>query len=174
MLGMILAQCYMTLWAARPVSVDRAGAGCPVTHTGCQIIQLKVQQGEASPCWSQAPICFPLKLFSVLYLLSSSPSLHLGVFPAAHHWQLSQHWQQQKFNQTSPQTGQIHRASFVPSVATREIHSSNKQEVQFLNVGVLQHSFRHQKKFSHLYSCRWKGYRSKSKIYIAHSAITLG
>lgn len=61
-------------WADRPVSVERAGASCPVTLTRCQTIQLKAQQGEASPCWSQAAICFPLKLFSIIHLLSRSPS----------------------------------------------------------------------------------------------------
>lgn len=83
MIGTILTQCYMTPWADRAVSVERARAGCPVTqgalwhslwHTRCQTIQLEAQQGEASPCWSQAALCFRLKLFSIIHLLSSSPS----------------------------------------------------------------------------------------------------
>lgn len=181
MIGRILAP-----WADGAVSMEHAGAGCPVTqsalwhslwHTGCQTIQLEAQQGEASPCWSQAAVCFPLKLFSIIHLLSSSPSNPVFTRVYSH---LPVTGNPPSTDSSRSSTRRVLRlarsteALLCLLLQQEKFTQAINQEVQFLNVGVLQHSSKHQKKFGHLYSCRWKGYRSKSKIYIAHSAITLG
>lgn len=128
MIGTILAQCYITPWAGRAVSVERAEAGCPVTPQGARPYSWRHSRVRHPQAGTRLQFAFPgaFQHYTPTPQQSEQSCPQPGVIPPARHWQHSQHWQQQKFNQTSPQTGQIHRASFVPSVATREIHSSNK------------------------------------------------
>lgn len=174
---MILTQCYMTPWAERAVSLERAGACCPVTHVRCQTIQLKAQQGEASPCWSQAAVCFPLKLFSIIHLLSSSPSNPVFTRVSSHLPVTGNSPSTDSSRSSTRRVLSLAGSAEAPLCLLfqqEKFTQAINQEEQFLNVGVLRHSCRHQKKFAQLYSCRWKDYRSKLKIYIALSAITLG
>lgn len=119
---------------------------CPVTRTRCQTIQLKAQQGEASPCWSQAAVCFPLKLFSIIHLLSSSPS-NPGFTRVSSHLPVAGNSPSTDSSRSSTRRVlRLARSAEAPLcllLQREKFTQAVNQEVQFLNVGVLQHSCRH-------------------------------
>lgn len=152
------------------------------THDA-RTIKLKAQQGEAPHAGDSLQFAFPWS-FSALYAYTpavwailSSP----GCLPTCP-WLLCRTGSKSSPNTHSSRSAQTRpvlgpagsaEAPLCLTLQQDKFTQAINQEVQFLN-GVQQRSCRHQKEFTHLYSCWWKSYIDQSLKFIAYSAITSG
>lgn len=152
MIGTILAQCYMTPWADRAVSVERAGAGCPVTPQGARPYSWRhsrVRHPQLEPGCS----LLSLELFSIIHLLPSSPSNPVLSRVPSHLPVTGSTPSTDSSRSSTRRVLRLARSAEPPLcllLQQEKFTLAINQEVQFLNAGVLQHGFRHQKKFAQL------------------------